>query len=122
MSTVKFAMPSVHYDDLLQQRLGKKEERYLFSVMAHGGKKRLYTSPYDYEKYTMQLVKQATVEQWKTRLAGLAAAGKWPAGLPETREWELNFPEQSRQEMLEENAYDIPLAEVEDEGEDGSWW
>jgi hypothetical protein len=122
MSTVKFAIPSVHYDDALQRWLGKKEERYLFSVMTSDGDKRLYTSPYDYEKYTLQLVKEATVEQWKMRLAALAE-GKWPAGLPETREWGLNFPEERRQEMLEENAYEIPLAVVEDEeGEDGSWW
>ena len=122
--SIKFAMQSSHYDEALQCWLGKKEERYLFSVMTLDGKKRLYTSPYDYEKYTLQLVAPATVEQWQTRLTGLTQDKKWPTHLPETREWALNFPEKRRLEMLEENAYEIPLpAGADDEDpQDGSWW
>lgn len=121
--SVKFAIESSHYDESLQCWLGKKEERYLFSVMALGGHKRLYTSPYDYEKYTLQLVDTETVDRWQQRLSKLAE-GKWPAHLPETREWSIHFPEKRRLEMLEENAYEIPLATVEEQEDpqDGSWW
>lgn len=124
--SIKFAMQPSHYDQALQRWLGKKEERYLFSVMNLDGEKRLYTSPYDYEKYTLQLVEQATVEQWQARLTALAQ-DKWPAHLPETREWALNFPEKRRMDMLEENAYEIPLPEAtaaddEEDPQDGSWW
>lgn len=123
--SIKFAMQPSHYDQALQCWLGKKEERYLFSVMNLDGDKRLYTSPYDYEKYTLQLVAPATVAQWQTRLTGLAQGNKWPAHLPETREWSLNFPEKRRLEMLEENAYEIPLPDMtedEEDPKDGSWW
>jgi len=126
MSSVKFATESQHYDEALQRWLGKSEERYLFSVMDLDGCKRLYTSPYDYEKYTLQLVQAETVERWRTRLTELAAQSKWPAQLPETREWRLNFPEKRRLEMLQEKSYEIPLAttaiEEEEPPADGSWW
>jgi hypothetical protein len=89
--------------------------------MSLEGNKRLYTSPYDYEKYTHQLVHEDTVERWRQRLAVLAA-GKWPRGLPETREWKLHFPEKVRAELLEEKAYDIPVLEEEEEPETSGWW
>ena len=124
--SVKFAVESSHYDESLQRWLGKKEEQYLFSVMDLTGNKRLYSSPYDYEKYTLQLVRADTVDRWQQRLTKLAA-GKWPKQLPETREWDIHFPEKRRLEMLEENAYEIPLATAEEQDEDeapqdGSWW
>ena len=80
----------------------------------------------DYEKYTLQLVQAETVDRWRTRLTELAGQSKWPSQLPETREWRLNFPEKRRLEMLQEKAYEIPLAttaiEEEEPPADGSWW
>ena len=123
---VQFAMQDEPYDVSLQQWLGKKAENYLFSVMTLDGNKRLYTSPYDYEKFTGQLVNDHTVQCWRDRLTKLAE-GKWPQGLPETREWTLLFPVEKRAELLEENAYEIPRpdhdgGEEEEDPGDGSWW
>lgn len=92
-------------NDALQAWVGHKNEKWLFSVMPlDGGTKRLYSTPYEYEMSTRQLIScQSTVDAWHARVQTLYNnnSHRWPAELSVPPHWDSPIARTVRAERIE---------------------
>ena len=92
-------------NDALQAWVGHKNEKWLFSVMPlDGGTKRLYSTPYEYEMSTRQLIQsQSTVDAWHARVQTLYKNNscRWPAELSVPPHWDSPIARTVRAERID---------------------
>lgn len=91
----------------LQAWVGHSNEKWLFSVMPLDGVggKQLYSTPYDYEMSTRQLIRfESTVEAWHARVQEMYEKNshRWPTALAVPPHWDMPIARTVRAERIEQ--------------------
>ena len=105
-STVASSAMNTNDEYNLETWVGHPNEKWLFSVMPlDGGGKRLYSTPYEYEMSTRQLIDtESTVEAWHARVHALyqKESHRWPEALPVPPHWDMPVARTVRAERIEQ--------------------